>query len=452
MPADQLAAVTDLQAVRQSLWTGRHLRTTIGVVALAFLFAFEALAVATVMPRVAQELDGLSWYGAAFAAPLASSVVAYALAGPWIDRQGTRPAIAIGVAVFCVGVLIAGLAASMPVLILGRLVQGFGAGACGVAIYVVVAQTYDETLRPAAFAALSAAWVLPGLAGPLLVGAVADAVGWRWIFLAVPAIALPAWWLIRDAPGKPSGADAVHSGRMLGWAVLAAVGVLAVSIAGQRALAGWPVLIALGIAVVLVAGPRLLPRGTWVARRGMPSAILTRGLLFSAYSVAEVYVPLLLRLERGLSLSQAGAVLTGAALTWFLGSWLAARAVTLGDSRVWLGAAISAIGIAGFASVVVPAVPTIVPMLSWAIAGFGIGLLFATISDVALQLAPKGTEGAASAALQLDDALLVAFGTAISGAAFAGFADAAPTGAATVLVLAAAGMAATALVPARRLR
>jgi MFS family permease len=446
-----MGTVTEVRAVRQSLWAGRHLRTTIGIVALAFLFAFEALAVATVMPRVADELDGLTWYGATFAAPLATSVVAYALAGRWIDRQGTRPAIAVGVAVFCVGVVVAGLAPTMPVLMVGRLIQGFGAGACGVAIYVVVAQAYDESLRPAAFAVLSAAWVVPALAGPLLAATVADTVGWRWIFLAVPAIALPAWWLIRDAPGEPTTTDA--PGRSpLGWAVLAAVGVLAVSVAGQRDVDGWPLLIALGCAVVLVAGPRLLPPGTWTARRGMPSAILTRGLLFGAYCVAEVYVPLLLRLERGLTLSQAGVVLTAAAISWFLGSWLAARAVDLGDVRVWLGAAISALGIGGFATVALPAVPIAVPMLAWALAGFGIGLLFATISDVALQLAPAGGEGEASAALQLDDALVIAFGLALSSAAFAGFADTAPTGAATVLVLAAAAMAASAVVPARRLR
>ena len=225
-----MVLVTDLDAARPSLWTGRHLRTTIGIGALAFLFAFEALAVATVMPRVAEELDGLTWYGAAFAAPLATSVVAYALAGRWIDRRGTRPAIAVGVVVFCLGVVLAGLAPSMPVLMLGRLVQGFGAGACGVAIYVVVAQAYDEVLRPGAFAVLSAAWVGPALVGPVLAATVADTVGWRWIFLAVPVIALPSWWLIRDAPGEPTGGGSIGGGptgapHTVGWAVLAALGV-----------------------------------------------------------------------------------------------------------------------------------------------------------------------------------------------------------------------------------
>ena len=439
-------------AERPSLWSGHRLRTTIGIGALAFLFAFEALAVATVMPQVAEDLDGLTWYAAAFAAPLASSVVAYALAGRWIDRQGTRPAITTGVVVFCIGLVVAGLAPDMPVLMVGRLVQGFGAGACGVAIYVVVAQVYDETLRPAAFAVLSAAWVVPALVGPVLAATIADLLGWRWIFLGVPLIALPAWWLIRDAPGEPTDAAPVARRETVWWALLAAVGVLAVSLAGQRDVAGWPVLIAVGCVVVLLSGPRLLPPGTWRGRRGMPSAILTRGLLFGAYCVAETYVPLLLRLDRGLSLSHAGIVLTGAAVLWFAGSWTAARTVRLGDLRVWGGAVVCAVGIAGFAGVALVPVPTVLPMTSWAVAGFGIGLLFPTISNLTLELASAGTEGEASAALQLDDSLVVAFGLALSSVVFAGFADSAPAGAATVLVLGAAGLAACSVVPALRLR
>ncbi len=439
-------------AVRPSLWSGSHLRTTIGIGALAFLFAFEALAVATVMPEVAEDLDGLSWYAVAFAAPLASSVIAYALVGRWIDRRGTRPAVTAGVLVFCAGLLVAGIAPDMPVLMAGRLVQGIGAGACGVALYVVIAQAYEEILRPAAFAVLSAAWVVPALIGPVLAAGIADLAGWRWIFLGVPLIALPAWWLVRGAPSEPADPGSPAPRGTVWWALLTSAGVLTVSVAGQRGVLGWPVLIAAGCAAVLLAGPRLLPPGTWRLRRGMPSAILTRGLLFSAYCVAEVYVPLLLRLERGLSLSRAGLVLTGAAVTWFAGSWTAARTTGLGDRRVPIGSAICAIGVAGFATVAIDAVPTLVPMASWAVAGFGIGLVFPTLSNLTLELAPAGGEGEASAALQLDDALLIAAGLALSSVAFAAYAEGLPAPAAVGLVLAAALLAALSIVPGRRLR
>jgi MFS family permease len=88
----------------------------------------------------------------------------------------------------------------------------------------------------------------------------------------------------------------------------------------------------------------------------------------------------------------------------------------------------------------------------WAIAGFGIGLLFPTISNLTLELAPADGQGEASAALQLDDALVVAFALALSGVVFAGFADTSPVPAATGLVLGAAGLAASSVAPALRLR
>ncbi|EMY33109.1 major facilitator transporter, partial [Arthrobacter crystallopoietes BAB-32] len=62
--------------------------TTAGIFALAFLSAFEAIAVATVMPVVARDLDGLALYAIAFSTPLAVLVVATAMAGGWIDARG----------------------------------------------------------------------------------------------------------------------------------------------------------------------------------------------------------------------------------------------------------------------------------------------------------------------------------------------------------------------------
>ena len=89
-----------------SPWARPYGRTTAGIFALMFLFAFEALAVSAVMPRVAEELDGLRWYAVAFSAPLAASVVALVVAGVAIDRRGPGPALALGLVVFCAGVVL----------------------------------------------------------------------------------------------------------------------------------------------------------------------------------------------------------------------------------------------------------------------------------------------------------------------------------------------------------
>lgn len=434
-----------------SPWAGALLGTTLGIFALTFLFAFEALAVSTVMPDIAADLHGLSLYAVGFAAPMAASVVALAVAGPWIDARGTRAPIAVGVAVFVAGLLLAGLAPTMLVFLAGRVVHGLGAGVVGVAQYVLVAQAYPAALRGRMFGILSAAWVLPAVVGPSLAAEVAELADWRWVFLGATAIALVAWLLVRGAPSVAAGGSA---GSRPGWAVAAAAGVLLVSVAGQRDLPGWPLLLGLATVLVLVAGVRLLPRGTWTGGRGLPSVIGSRGLLGAAFLGGEVYVPLLLHLDRGLSLAVAGLTLTVGAVTWAIGSWLAARIdARVGEGlRVRGGLVLVVVGVAGFALTAPTLLPLAVPVLCWGVAGLGIGLAFATLAVLTLASSPAGEEGRSSAALQLNDALVLALALALGSAVFAGFATSAPVTGCVVLLLGAAALGLVGLLPAARLR
>ncbi|MCW3844199.1 MFS transporter, partial [Micromonospora yasonensis] len=175
---------------------------TVGSVALVSLLAFEALAVGTAMPTVARSLDGLALYAFAFAGPFASGVVAMVLSGIWCDARGPRGPMWHGVAWFVAGLAVAGIAPTMGVLVVGRVVQGFGSGLLSVALYVIVGQAYPEELRRRIFAAFAAAWVVPSLVGPAVAGLIVEHLGWRWVFLAVPVVAVPAALLIQ--PGLRS--------------------------------------------------------------------------------------------------------------------------------------------------------------------------------------------------------------------------------------------------------
>jgi MFS family permease len=111
---------------------------TVGMVALITLVAFESLAVTTAMPTVAQALDVLSLYAQAFGGPLASGVVAMVVSGTWSDLKGRTRPLWQGTGWLLAGLVIAGLAPTMEVLVVGRVIQGFGAGLLTVALYVVV--------------------------------------------------------------------------------------------------------------------------------------------------------------------------------------------------------------------------------------------------------------------------------------------------------------------------
>jgi len=102
-----------------------------------------------------------------FGGSLAAGVVGLVVGGIWSDAAGLRRSVWQGVAWFVIGLVIAGLAPSMWVLIGGRVVQGFGGGLLSVALYVVVGHCYPARLHPRMFGAFAAAWVVPSIIGPL---------------------------------------------------------------------------------------------------------------------------------------------------------------------------------------------------------------------------------------------------------------------------------------------
>ncbi|MFG3143787.1 MFS transporter [Streptomyces sp. NPDC048243] len=190
---------------------GRAYRAlSIGIVSVVLVIAFEATAVGTAMPVAARELDGVALYAFAFSGYFTTSLFGMVLAGQWSDRDGPLASLTVGIGAFAGGLLLSGTAGGMWLFVLGRAVQGLGGGLVIVALYVVVGRAYPERLRPAIMAAFAAAWVVPSVVGPLAAGAVTEHLGWRWVFLGIPALvgiplalALPQ---IRRRAGGPATA------------------------------------------------------------------------------------------------------------------------------------------------------------------------------------------------------------------------------------------------------
>ncbi|MEH1026143.1 MFS transporter [Micromonospora profundi] len=428
------------------LWAPRLRAMTVGSVALISLVAFEALAVGTAMPTVARSLDGLALYGIAFGGSFAASVIGMVVSGIWCDARGPRAPLWHGVGWFVVGLVVAGTAPLMGFLVVGRVVQGFGSGLLSVALYVIVARAYPEDLHRRIFAAFAAAWVVPSLVGPVLAGLIVEHLGWRWVFLAVPALAVPAVLLIH--PGLRSFgatvASRVPAGAVarIAWACGAGVSAALLHIGGQQRGVTAVVLVIIALAGLLVCAPRLLPAGFLRAARGLPTVIGLRGLASAAFVGAEVVIPLLLSRERGFSPTAAGLVLTVGALAWSVGSWVQGR-VPVPASRASLpraGLTFITVGIALVAVAVQPVVPVAVLVLGWAAAGVGMGLLYPSLSVLTLELSAPGEQGRNSSSLQLGDALFAATVLALTGAVLA--AGSAPgAGSYTVTLVVAGGLA-----------
>lgn len=404
--------------------------TTIGVLALVSLHAFEALALTTVMPTIARDLDGASLYAMAFTATLAAGIVSIVWSGNLADRRGPRPPLLLGLVLFAVGLVVAGLAPNMVVLVVARVVQGLGAGMTSTALYVLVTRVYPQRLHTAILAGFSAAWVVPSIAGPFVAGLIAQTIGWRWVFgLALVVLVVAAVLLGRIIAGLRQDLVDVP----WRWRSIAASVVLAVAVLGLNAVADRldPLGVALAVVALVVVGLTLLPltpRGTLRAARGLPTDIALRALAFAAFSGAEVYLPRLLTERDGLSPSLAGIALTVTGVAWFAGSWIQGR----WDRRFEIGRtaagslAAMVLTLGGLALALAFGAPTWVLVATFPVLGFGIGTLYPRVTAQALSRAESTEQGFVSSALQIGDSAGAATAIAVSAIVFAAAGSAVP--------------------------
>ena len=399
-------------------WSAPYRLLTIGLVLTIGGVAFEALAVATILPATVDDLGGLALYGWSFSAFFLTNLVGIAIAGDEADRHGPGRPFVVGVGLFVIGLLIGGAAPSMAVLIAGRAIQGFGGGVIGSVAYVAVGRGYPEAAKPRMLALMSSAWVVPGLIGPALAGLVADHIGWRWVFLGLApllliaaVLALPA---LRNIPG--GRATQRDRGRGLNAGQLAAGTGLMLAGFGAAPLLAAPLVLS-GGALGLIALRRLLPPGALRAAPGLPAAIATMGLLNLAFFGVDAFVPLAITDVRDRSASFAGLALTAATVTWTSGSWIQAHFTRRINRRVMVrtGLVLIVIGSALIAVTLSPSVPILLAPVAWGIAGLGIGLAYSTITLVVLETAPPGAEGVATSGMQLANAVGVAIGAGIGG-------------------------------------
>ena len=395
---------------------------SIGMFALILIAAFEVMAVTTIMPLVAEELDGESLFALAFSVPFAAGVVGMVVSGNWADRSGPLPPLIAAGVLFAVGLAIAGLAPNMEVLVLGRLVHGVGGTAVTVPLYVIVARVYPEHLRARVFAGFAAAWVIPSIVGPAVAGVIAEQADWRWVFLGVIVLVLPAAAMmlrpllrVHDlVAGDPT---VPWSLARLGWSVLAAAGALGVSLAKELD-EPWRWVVAVAAIVLTVVAVRpLLPPGTLRAARGMPATVLMRAVVAGAFFGSEIYLPYLLIERYEFSPSLAGAVLTGAGVSWAVASWVQGR---LGDrlsntDAVRIGTGVLAIALVTVLAVSAFSLAPALAFVAWTGAGAGMGFMYPRFSVAVLELSPKSAQGFNSAALNIGEALSAAITLAVTG-------------------------------------
>jgi MFS family permease len=393
------------------------------------LVAFESLAVTTILPEIEADLGGLAWYGWVTTAFFLGTMIGIVFAGDQADRRGAGVPYVIGLSLFAVGLVIGGLAPSMPVLVIGRFVQGFGAGVVPAIGYIAIGRAFSIAERPRMFAILSTAWVVPGLVGPVLAERIADGVGWRYVFLGlIPLVAVagtvvvPA--MMRLGPVADPGASepVAFLRRRLVEATRVAAG--AAVLVGGFTSGDWRVVPGIIAGLAIGVGPlyRLTPRGTLRGAPGLPAVIASRGLITFAFFATDAFVPFALTNGRGASTFAGSIAVTVATVCWTAATWIQDRWIgRLGEARfIRSGFSILFVGIVVVGAAAVPdGMPFWTIHIGAGVAGFGMGLAYSAHAQAALRAVAERRVGSTTSSLQLTDNLGVALGTGVVGAVVA---------------------------------
>jgi MFS transporter, YNFM family, putative membrane transport protein len=243
--------------------------------------------------------------------------IGFLIFGPLSDRYGRKPILVVGVASFAVVTAGLAAAASVPLLAVLRTLQGLVAACFGPVALAYVAEALPPRWRSTGIGAMSTAFLAAGIVGQVYAQAVAETLGWRWVFgLAAPAclIAAGAMAMILIEPQRPGeSASLGQKYRALGALVVRRELTLTNA-------AAFPVILSF-VAMYAALGPllqtefRLDDTGVLLVRlAGLPAILLApvAGWLAGHYGASRVAIVGFLLAAAGLVMEAISVVILGA--------------------------------------------------------------------------------------------------------------------------------------------
>jgi EmrB/QacA subfamily drug resistance transporter len=384
------------------------------------------------LPRIGTELpasivsvlEGQNYVVSGYFAVLSALLI---LAGALSDHYGRRRVYAIGLAGFAITSALCGLAPSLELLIVFRLLQGAAGALLVPGSLALITQTFEGETRGKAFGIWAASTSALTVLGPILGGFLVDTISWRLAFLInVPLLAIALWaTLARVQESRDTGATARFDWLGALVAALAVGGLSFGLIRGQSRdwadTAGW-MAIAIG-AVALVLFPILMARRpnalvplNLFRQRTFATINLATFFIYGALYVTITYQALVFQNVLGYTAVAAGAVsIPVGIMLSILSTWMGGLAARLGARRFLVGGpmvmaaamlwfarlpADSAPWKAAFESpgTLIPPLSTLVDVLpSILLFGLGISMVVAPLTSTLMSSVPSRFSGLGSA-------------------------------------------------------
>jgi EmrB/QacA subfamily drug resistance transporter len=407
---------------------------TLGVVSVAtFMLLLDITVVNTALPAIQEDLGAtftdLQWVVDAYTLTLAAVVLT---AGSLADRLGRRRVFAVGLGIFSVASLVAGLASDPTFLNLARGAQGVGGAVMFAVSLALIAQEFPAGReRGMAMGVYGATIGLAVAFGPLVGGAIVDSLGWEWIFfvnipIGVVAIAISYLRVRESRDPNATRVDwlglvtsssslfllvlALIRGNEEGWGSTLIVGLFAAA----------ALLLAAFVAIERRVAQPMLPLGLFKRPAFTGVQIAAFGISASMFALF-LYMTLYLQSFLGHSPTEAGLRYLPLTVAVFLVAPIAGALLSRVQARVMLSLGLVGAGAGLMLIAGVDAADDWTGLLGgFIVAGAGIGLLNPVVADVAVSVVPKEQSGMASGINDTFRQVGVALGVAVWGAIFLG--------------------------------
>lgn len=429
--------------------TSAERRLTLAALAVVVLLsALDQTIVATAMPRIIEELQGLAMYAWVTTAYMLTSTVSVPLYGKLSDQYGRKPILILGVLLFLTGSALCGLSGEfgrLPVLgdgmmqlVVFRALQGLGAGALMTVSFAVMADLYPPRERGRLFGVFGSVFGLATVVGPFIGGFFTDhgsvtlggydIAGWRWVFYVnLPLGALALFMIIYRMPvlRKGGGGTIDYLGAVL-VVLTAAAALLALTLGGTHY--AWDSPRITGLFAVSAVSLAIF---IWVERRAsepiLPlhlfsiptfrTATLGSFVMSMAFLGVVMFMPLYMQVVQGVSATQSGVSLLPLMLALIVSSIGSGRIVTRTGKYKALMVTGGVVLVAGVVSLTGIHADTTQADLAWRLilTGLGLGPAQTLFSLVIQNAAPANQVGVATSMSQFSRQIGSTVGVAIFG-------------------------------------